>query len=191
MISQSSQRLMGAVVLIALAVGVWLSFFNKPARPLVDRETHIPQPPAFIEYAVLEPYRPVGIEPATIVLKAELNDQVIEPLESIEPSPATNLPATDPVAAVATWTIQVGSFQQANNAQNIIDALQAEGYSVYQQTIDQPTGTLIRVYVGPFVDRSVAQQTRAAIDHVFAVQASVVSFDPALLTSLLRSPDLL
>jgi DedD protein len=68
------------------------------------------------------------------------------------PQPVQQAPATD------TWTVQVGSFSQADNAQSLLARLEAEGFKAFVSRVATDAGTMHRVRVGPVAERAEADQ---------------------------------
>jgi DedD protein len=93
------------------------------------------------------------------------------PRPAPQPAPATSAPpaaataaqpvpqaAPPPAAAEGGWTVQVGSFAQADNAQALQRRLAAEGFEAFVSRIVTDAGTMHRVRVGPVPDRDAAER---------------------------------
>jgi DedD protein len=59
--------------------------------------------------------------------------------------------------------VQLGSFANRSNAENLLHQLQAQGYAVYESTEGSAKSTRYRVRVGPFSDRDSAERTMAKL----------------------------
>ena len=67
-------------------------------------------------------------------------------------------------AAGAQYVLQLGAFQKAEKAAQVVAELQNAGYTAYTDTITVPgKGTLIRVRLGSFSDVSEARKKAAEI----------------------------
>jgi len=75
-----------------------------------------------------------------------------------EPPAAAPQPAPPPAAADGGWTVQVGSFSQADNAQALQRRLAAEGFDAFVSRVATDAGTMHRVRVGPVPDRDAAER---------------------------------
>lgn len=110
------------------------------------------------------------LSPGTIVVDAP--DESPSPAASASPSPspkpaasASPRPAASPSISApprvssADWCVQVGSFAELQNAQDLVGKLKEKGYD---SRIDQSTrngASLFRVYVGSYPNRQEAQNT--------------------------------
>lgn len=82
-----------------------------------------------------------------------------------QPAPASQPPATTRTAPPAPtqrspegWTVQVGSFSQADNAQALQRRLSGEGFEAYVSRVATDAGTMHRVRVGPVPERDAAER---------------------------------
>lgn len=92
------QRLVGALVLLSLAVIIWPIVFVETTGPGMDRSTQIPPMPAFTKFKVEQPQRPKGIVPvAEPVIEVAEEDRAKPSVGTASPS-ATS-PAGRPGAA--------------------------------------------------------------------------------------------
>lgn len=67
-------------------------------------------------------------------------------------------PAPQPAPAPTGWTVQVGSFSQADNAQSLERRLAGEGFPVFISRVATDAGTMHRVRVGPVAEREEADR---------------------------------
>ncbi|HRP86704.1 MAG TPA: SPOR domain-containing protein [Gammaproteobacteria bacterium] len=78
------------------------------------------------------------------------------PSPTPQPAPAAQPPA--PAADAEAWTVQVGSFSQADNAQALQARLKAEGFESFISRVATDAGTMHRVRVGPVPERAEADR---------------------------------
>jgi DedD protein len=71
---------------------------------------------------------------------------------------AGKLGSLDQSGAAVSWTLQVGAFKAGKNAISFRDKLRAKGFKAY--ILKNGDGTLDRVYVGPMIQRSKAEQAK-------------------------------
>jgi len=166
------QRLVGAVVLISLAVIFIPIILEGPDDEWSPRVQEIPVPPQ-IEYQTevelpvpAEPARetPAAQEPAPPPVTPETSPLRPEP----EPAPAPAAvkpaaPAAQPAAPSGSWVIQVGSFSQKLNASGLRDRLKKAGYASYLQETSSGNVMAWRVLVGPYETRAAAEKQRDRI----------------------------
>jgi DedD protein len=176
---QLKQRLVGAVVLVSLAVIFIPIILEGPDDEWTPRTQGMPEPPPISYHEEAETQLPLPVEqlapPAAI--------QPAEPVESVPPpapdtaaaeapQPAPPEPAAvappPPPASVATtgaevaggWAIQVGRFSQQQNAQGLRDRLKKAGYAAFLKEDRADSSRSWRVLVGPLKTRSDAEKVR-------------------------------
>jgi DedD protein len=71
---------------------------------------------------------------------------------------AGNYGSLDQEGVAVAWTLQVGAFEASKNAIAFRDTLRENGFKAY--ILKNGTGNLDRVYVGPMIQRSKAEQTK-------------------------------
>lgn len=79
------------------------------------------------------------------------------------PAQAAAPPASQPAAAVSGWTVQVGSFSQADNAQALQRRLAGQGFDAFVSRVVTDAGTMHRVRVGPVPERDAAESLLARL----------------------------
>lgn len=188
------QRLVGAVVLAALAVIFVPSLLREQQPEPVDTRTQIPERPAIEPLAFEVPQQPDNIEPApapdTMFLPEdpgqpvhddlELDSEVREPTEQPEESDKSATPDKEQLAeqGVQAWVVQVASFSNSETANKLRDRLQEQGYKAYVRSVAIGSGTVSRVYIGPKLKRAEAESIKSAVDQSLRVDALVLKFQP-------------
>jgi len=177
---QLKQRLVGAVVLVSLAVIFIPIILEGPGDEWAPRNQTIPQPPPLDFRTDLELPLPDG-EPQTgsgpvaaSPVQAESGAAQEDSVEVTAAPPAVVRapePAAAPVQALAPevqrqpasdalaagWYAQVGSFSQQANAAALRERLAKSGYSAHLQQTDTGKGSSYRVLVGPEQGRERAE----------------------------------
>jgi len=181
---QLKKRLVGAIVLVALAViflpmllegdkrsGIPMFGSNVPEAPdnrvgMVDIPLQVPPPPVPAPVVVERELPP---EPAPVTASAT------EPVAAPQPAPAPPKPAApvQPVkpaevasgkpAAAESWAVQVGSFSEQANATRLRDSLRGKGYPAYVEQVKLASGASYRVRVGPVLSRADAEAIQAKL----------------------------
>ena len=152
-------RLVGAVVLVALAVVFlpeWLRPVAQPRAPAVDL-TLPPQP--------VHTYQPKSpaFESAT-----EQTDLATSPPQAPE--------RDAPPASLRGWVVQVGSFSNEINAVRLRDQLRQGGYAAFVEAVTINDRTLHRVRVGPELSKSAAEEQRQAIAGAFQIEGRLMEY---------------
>lgn len=178
------QRLVGAVVLTALAVIFLPGVFKEQQAHQVDTRTLIPPPP---QAEVIEFTAP---DPGPEVESAPVPETMFLPDENAE-----TLPATPPVKAAdelpevpkvtfneqgipEAWVVQVVSLSQQTTAMKLRDELLQLGYKAYIREVTTASGNFHRIFVGPQLDKAEAHAVKAELDQRLKVNAQVRRFEP-------------
>jgi DedD protein len=175
------QRLVGAIVLVSLAVIFIPIILEGPDDEWAPRSPGIPEPPR-VDYhadtAFPEPdAAPQSVEPAQKPLRQSLPEATpVEPppvAKAEKPAPVAAKPAAPPPATVDKrtgtaapppgWYVQVGSFSQPLNANGLRDRLQKAGYGAHAQPFSTAKGNIYRVLVGPSSARPPAEKLRGRL----------------------------
>lgn len=195
------KRMVGALVLSVFLLLALPVLFTGQGRLPEARITDIPPVPVM-------PLPTAGIpDPAAqAAARAELERRVDELLGVPDEAPAVNTPSTaeperPPVrpsanaitsaprpnipverassGEIVAWSIQMGSFRQADNARRLLEQLRTAGYEAYtKQSVLSDGSVLTQVMVGPDVDQERARQRKDALAEEFGLPTLVVRFQP-------------
>ena len=178
------QRLIGAIVIIALAVIFIPMILEGPDDELSPRTQDMPPPPTIDFQTEVE--LPVPEEPTEPA--GSLADTTTEQEVSAIPEPPMSQPEAVTMQGRSTrqasrtrrrqtslaripsrtatsitqggWILQVGSFSQQANALSLRDRLKKSGYQVSVKDVKGAGGTIHRVLIGPVSDRPAAEKLR-------------------------------
>lgn len=184
--SQSlKQRLVGALILLALAILLIPALFDlKQVDP--PFEVVIPAAPAMPVTPEFAGQTGPGVEPlANMALLPEGQADVTSAKEQADALNEASLsaPATqeqlDQANAAVAWTLQLGTFGNRANAQRLMSELQAEGFHAYQRDFQQKDGSsLSRIYVGPQVSRSELQKIAQKLQSKRQLKGLILRYHP-------------
>lgn len=189
------QRMVGALVLLALAAVFLPMLFNRADQPRAVRVEAPPMPaaPAPLQIETPEPDVP---EPA--LAEAPASATAVEAAAVAVPEPVAPPPAavpaappavappvrSEPVAAPASrldgdglplsWSVQLVSLSNAARAQELQQRLRQQGHNAYIRSVDG----MQRVFVGPLLDKSEAQRLAQEIGRQQRLSPIVVRFQP-------------
>jgi len=171
---QLKQRLVGAIVLVSLAVifipvilegpddDLTPRFQNLPEAPHIDYnarvELPLPASPAGAEQQA-QPTAETGDGQATADTRPEPVPLVPAPPREPPVVQQASVPDTVPPAAAVPppgWYVQVGSFSQQANAGSVLEKLDKAGYQAHVQQVSTAGGRNFRVLVGPAATREAA-----------------------------------
>lgn len=166
------QRLIGAVVLLALAVVFIPVLFDRDHIEPIDQTSQIPEAPEIEAVVIAPPQVPQNIEPAPAPQKMFVPDETHPvPLNIEEPG----LKASGEPKA---WTLQIASYRFDNHANEMRDKLIAMGYAAYTKKIEGKKGSLTRVYLGPKFEKNKLLEAKKVVDEKFKVESILLKFTP-------------
>jgi DedD protein len=87
------------------------------------------------------------------VTAASVRSAPAAPVETLAPSPIS----------AAHWAVQLGSFANRANADNLVHQLKAQGMTAYVSTGGSGQSVRYRVRIGPMADREAAERTAARL----------------------------
>ncbi|MEW5056254.1 sporulation-like protein [Cycloclasticus sp. 46_83_sub15_T18] len=136
------QRLIGAVILISLAViFVPMLIGGKPG----DNEVvsiDIPELPKELESRI------IALPEQTMEPLAKVSLSKGQPVKITSPSIAKP-PLSNAVEGISAWVVQVGSFSDKKNAKGLSDQLKKAGFTAFVEQSAGKKGEIYRVRVGP------------------------------------------
>ncbi len=121
---------------------------------------------------------PYSSEADAAAAAAQVSAQVegiVQRVLDLQPQDAA--PVTRPSDPLVRWVVQVGSFSNPSNAENLVKKLRDGGRPAYSETITTTTSTVHRVRIGPFLDRETALTTEREVDSEEGLAGVVMSAD--------------
>lgn len=184
--SAMKQRMIGAMVLVAIGIIAWTLIFDPSQVYRFSQRSQIPPPPAFEKLDIAPAVRPEVLrsldytERNVAQLRAEQATASAAPAlpESPPAGTANSADSTDEFGLPVMWAVQVGSFGQLENAQELKQRLERSGYHVIVQSVDAGPQRLSRVFIDPKLDRRHADRLRDKVDGKFGTGAMVVRYYP-------------
>ncbi|QYJ81009.1 cell division protein DedD [Shewanella aegiceratis] len=98
------------------------------------------------------------------------------------PAKVTQAKATESKVEVASsaYTLQLGSFKNADNVNALVKRLRGEGYRAYTVPQKPVDGQLTKVFVGPDISKSKLQKLQTKLDKFTGLKSAVVDYNPLL-----------
>jgi len=190
------QRIIGAIVLIALAV-IFIPILLPGHRDLgfSDTESHIPAKPDELEnLKVLELEKPLPAPAPREIVRTPIDERsppapktesdalVVEQKPTTtekKPSPPpVKETKSDTASTPKAWVVQVGSFSKRDNAMRLRDQLRSKGYKTFVEQISAADKIFYRVRVGPVVSRSNALDLQKELQTKMKLQDTAVVSHP-------------
>lgn len=178
------QRVVGALILSALALILWPVIMGPKLDQAVVIETDIPAEPEFAPSVITEPKPRDDVSPIGEYEK-KLAEQ--EQPAKEKPRAPTVEPAKTPPAKQATarqdsdglpisWIVQVGSFADREKADSLKAKLRSKGLRAQITTTQTSKGNLARVFLGPYVDKAVADNNAKKVARETGTKPIVVRY---------------
>ncbi len=190
--SALQNRLVGTVIIVALAVIFLPDLLDGKKQTKQDIQVSIPKVP---EVLSMQQPSEVDIEAlsqqaqitASIELETAVDDEPSTELESSRPTmniPTTNNASSElnmqpqnPNASLAYqtqiliadpqdsagWVVQLGSFRHQKNVRELINVLEKAGYRTFSRPVQTPSGELTKVFVGPEIEQ---EKLKMALPHL-------------------------
>jgi len=194
------QRLVGALILVALGVIFWPIIFIEPTSQPVSQTSQLPPrpaPPPLLEVATGPPpglplpeEQPdwMDTDPLDVALPAAIEAT----LEAGAPAPtataiaapptprdtAPETPRLDEQGLPIAWVLQVATVSAQASAEGLRERLSAQGYKAYVRPLSRDGKTLYRVYIGPQFERAQLATAKRTIDAEFGVNAIISRYQP-------------
>jgi len=197
------QRLVGAFVILSLAVIFLPMIFDNPHE--VNKVTLEPVPPKpnFQHIVIEKPKRPtfkvVDIDPADkkvkkvdqIKVKKNTTQESAKPkvIKNTKVAPIKNLvkasekhSSSKPTVSHLPifkniWMVQLGTFTRSKNAYELRDRLRKDGFDGHAKDIKIKGKKAVRVFSGPFVNRKDAEKMKKKLDKRYKVKSLIIYFD--------------
>jgi len=160
------ERVIGAIVLVVLAVLIVPVFLDGPAN---DTETVVEsvtlpgqntrQPVTKKIVLNRDRTEPVPAKAPVAAPQSAPGPDQREPPQSARPSATTadRDSAAVPVSSTGMWAVQLGSFSNQENAERLAASLRTQGYAAFLSKLETATASLHRVRIGPQKDRDSAE----------------------------------
>lgn len=199
------QRLIGAVVLLAIAVIFIPVLFDRNTITPVDTASQVPPMPqiAIEPIPVAEP--PVVASPAPEPEAMLIPDEVVDIEPSVSQDDESDTQGNDPIVAESSaqesttlaakkpepaapslnelgvpngWLLQVISYSEEPKAKHFRDQLIEKGYPAFMRKASTSKGLHYRVFIGPKLDRAEIVKIKSEVDKTFKLNTWVVNMTP-------------
>lgn len=192
---QLKQRIVGAIVLVALGVIFIPMILNRDDSNSGISGTNIPVKPRELEQLSTQTTPALPPAPVQPAETRQLVDKDTPPLpkatEPLTPEPApTAKPQPTPAATqdhppkssepakVRGYVVQIASFTDRKKALQLRDRLRKAKYTSFVESITGKHGTLYRVRVGPVIKREEADSLQAKIAKQLKLKGALVMAYP-------------
>jgi DedD protein len=193
------QRLVGALILVALGVVFWPIIFVEPGDKAVAQQARIPPRPEVVTTPIAVPDM-AGLRASPERAVPAETEPVEPPAPEPELAPVIDKPAPAPIVASqpvertrseapqklvldadgvpVAWILQVASVSSADKADQLRQRLLKMNQKAYVKKIRRGDKNLYRVYIGPKFERAALEKTKAQIDAEFGVASMIARYYP-------------
>lgn len=180
-------RIVGAVILVALAVIFLPMILNKqPEPPAVAPIAEIPPPDSKVVTAPVAPLEPAPTAATPTAPAAEPANEPVKESPAVKPAEPAPAPAAKPNKPAAKdkpaakiekgWVVQAGVFASAENAKQLRDKLRKLGYTAEIDNLVVDAKSMARVRVGPYRDNAAAKAAQARLQSQAGVKGVVLAY---------------
>ena len=198
----TQQRIVGSIVLLALALIILPIIFDGEGsyqpqlssripeapellpmpRPIAERPVVLAEQPGFAAADDNPVELPATDSTATVVAVdgPEASDDDANkaaPVEESSPDFSREVPQLAANGLPQAWSVRLGSFAEAANASELMQRLQDSGYKAYTREVASQQGTLTAVFVGPWLDRTRVDDYLQELQEQFRLTGMVVRYE--------------
>ena len=178
MVYNKKQRIVGTIVLMALVGVLFPVIFDGGDTFQAELESRIPPEPQFSLLPEPSPTRPVIIADADTDAGAEEGQSEISENDSQIISQSEEDEADlDLSPMLSGWSIRLGSFAEKQNAINLVERLHESEYKAYTREFNNSAGELVSVFVGPWIDKSIAENYLSELEDQFRLAGDIVRYE--------------
>ena len=178
MVYNKKQRIVGTIVLMALVGLLFPVIFDGGDTFQAELESRIPPEPQFSLLPEPNPTRPVIIADADTDVGAEEGQSEISENDSQIISQSEEDEADlDLRPMLSGWSIRLGSFAEKQNAINLVERLHESEYKAYTREFNNSAGELVSVFVGPWIDKSIAEDYLSELEDKFRLAGDIVRYE--------------
>ena len=176
MVYNKKQRIVGTIVLMALVGVLFPVIFDGGDTFQAELESRIPPEPQFNLLPEPNPTRPAIIADTVAGLEEDQSEisgndgQIISQSEEDEAD-------LDLSPILSGWSIRLGSFAEKQNATNLVERLHESEYKAYTREFNNSAGELVSVFVGPWIDKSIAEDYLSELEDKFRLAGDIVRYE--------------
>ena len=192
------QRLVGALVLVALGVVFWPVVFVQSERPELDQTSQVAPMPQLAEVNIPAPQPLEGVESVDLVdqMVAEESQLAVESTAQqqteeilaaagsddqgdaeVEAAPPGS-PNLDEQGIPVAWVLQVASVSSREKADKLTADLIADNRKAYHRRVRVDDRDLYRVFIGPVFEREKLERVKREVDADLGVNALISRYVP-------------
>jgi DedD protein len=173
------QRVIGAIVLVALAIVFIPIIFDENQTGPSNVELEIPKKPK-ISMLPIERAKPPELDAKIVERPKAPTPEVVPalPKETVDTPSIDEAALFDNANMPVSWTLQLGTFKDQNNAETLRDRLRKSGYKAYLKVDRTEKPNLSRVYIGPDLDHKRLSDIQVKLKKEIKLDGIIIRFLP-------------
>lgn len=179
------QRVVGTLVLVCIAVIVVPMLLDGEGVNAPELEVSVPPAPTPPPVAEPRTEAPIGELPTPTLPPAPdpgstttgASDTAGSEAGAQETQEAGSTDVLNDAGLLEGWSVRLGTFGTAANAENLMRELRADGHKAYTRVLRRESGTLTAVLVGPVMEREEAGRLRDELAADYELDGMVVEFE--------------
>lgn len=193
MASAFQNRLVGTIILVALAVIFLPEILDGEKRRNTDNFVSFPEPPPMKALVKAETF-PIEEVTDAVTRSVEIVDEraVDDPVEesgeynaaSEESAEVVTITvgddetpeAEESVVLDTGWVVQLGSFRHQKNVRELLNKLEQAGYRAFTRPIQTSSGLLTKVFVGPDLQKNKLDNALLHLQDLTGLKGRVTPF---------------
>lgn len=194
MASAFQNRLVGTIILVALAVIFLPELLDGEKRRTQDRFEAIPSRPPMKELTEPDPFPEQEVRDAVTRTVEVINEPVIDDPQVVpetdssvtqavteqasENTPEEQMPQIEPreESVSAGWVVQLGTFRHQKNVRDLLSKLEQAGYRAFSRPVETSAGVLTKVFVGPDLQKQKLEDAVPHLKEVTGLQGRLTQF---------------
>ncbi len=188
----TKQRIVGTIVLLALGLIFLPIVFDGQGSYQPSVSSRIPPAPEVPILPEPQPSRPQilieetalagGNDSAEEVEREQPGQESLQEAEEVavvesEPAFQREVPVLDETGLPQGWSVRLGTFANAANAENLVNRLLEAEYKAYSRIISANESTMTAVFVGPWLERGRVEQFQQELQERFQLNGMIVRYD--------------
>lgn len=170
---QTRYRLTGLVFLVAVAaIFLPMLFDGDGVEPM--QLDPLPPPDIEVERDVAPPPDMTPVVAARDALKSAVDEDGYSTDTGTRFGDAVLIEDDADAAADLKWAVQVASFSQEENADGLVETLRGDGFAAFVSHVKRDGEAVVRVAVGPVIERDAAGRLRDTLDRRYEEHDPVV-----------------
>ncbi len=181
MSSPLQNRLVGTLILVALAVIIIPDVLDGEKKEPVEPMETIPLKPA-VEEQLKKPETlsdTTVAEPVTVEEASSDVEKTADEAASVQEDSNVQAPPREPAEFAVdgkAWVIQLGAFSQEESVKKLVEQLRSRGYAAYSEK--SASGKITRLLVGPDTSEAELEKQLVPLKELTGLNGKIMTYKP-------------